>query len=869
MNLRSKSYRIVRRAGQQGARPSGVDQPGVEKLATESISSQTESLDGHQDRRISNSGPLDSIRTQNQKKKRKKWTKEEYKDVMYCFYYTLENPEMNNTDGTFIKWCERNSDSDKRAYLDANTLANVRRYITREKKLTDEELNHIKTQVRHEMRHRLHEETILESNGDHEERELPAAATGENNESPYNPLMDDIVIEKRESEGNEISSMKIDILEEFSKVQQTELRDRQVLLKIRNSRKYRAMFDVANKALQIICNELNPDLTCLNELLYSAGKILQEKCGMKLQKKRRNTRGTNKPKWQLKIEKEIETLRREISLCEELQKDKEIRSSNAKKVVRKYKIVSKSQIPSIKEELKQKLQVKAQRLRRYEKRSKFFRQNKVFETDAKKFYREINKLSISVEKIPSEEEVQEYWSKIWRNEKSYNQTAAWLTDLERRTHNIRKQEWENITVEEISEALKKSHKWKSPGMDQIPNFWLDTLSSTHMQLAINFNNVMKDPTLAPKWFCQGITYLLPKSKDTENPKNYRPITCLSTLYKLLTSILAERTYKHMEQEDIFPIEQKGCRRGSYGTKDQLLINKMILENAHSKHRNLSTAWIDYKKAFDSVPHAWIIRSLELFGISPVLIHFLKSCMSLWETDLHLSHSNGFLTSNCMQIKCGIFQGDSLSPLLFCLALIPLSQLLNDTGYGYRIENRKINHLFYMDDLKIYAKDDTELEKLLHTVQTFSDEIGMEFGLDKCAKATFKHGKMVKSTNIVLNDNTVIKELDQENTYKYLGVNESNGIQHSTMKENIRKECIRRVRSIMKTELNSKNRITAINALAIPVVTYSFNVVNWNLQELKKLDTKIRKQLTCNRMHHPKSDVDRLYIPRSKGGRGMI
>ena len=86
----------------------------------------------------------------------------------------------------------------------------------------------------------------------------------------------------------------------------------------------------------------------------------------------------------------------------------------------------------------------------------------------------------------------------------------------------------------------------------------------------------------------------------------------------------------MEQQDIFPIEQKGCRNGSYGTKDQLLINKMILENAHSKHRNLSTAWIDYKKALDSVPHAWIMRSLDLFGISLVLIQFLKSCMSLWD-----------------------------------------------------------------------------------------------------------------------------------------------------------------------------------------------------------------------------------------------
>ena len=72
----------------------------------------------------------------------------------------------------------------------------------------------------------------------------------------------------------------------------------------------------------------------------------------------------------------------------------------------------------------------------------------------------------------------------------------------------------------------------------------------------------------------------------------------------------------------------------------------------------------------------------------MLIHFLKSCMSLWETNLYFSHSNGTLTPNGMQIKCGIFQGDSLSPLLFCLALIHLSQLPNDTGYGYRIEKRE-------------------------------------------------------------------------------------------------------------------------------------------------------------------------------------
>ena len=152
-----------------------------------------------------------------------------------------------------------------------------------------------------------------------------------------------------------------------------------------------------------------------------------------------------------------------------------------------------------------------------------------------------------------------------------------------------------------------------------------------------------------------------------------------------------------------------------------------------------------------------------------------------------------------------------------------------------IMEKKINHLFYMDDLKLYAQNDGELEGLLKTVKAFIDDIGMEFGLDKCAKATFKRGKLVTSENIELSDDTIIMQLDQEGTYKYLGVNEGDGVQHSKMKEKIRKECIRRVRSILKTELNSKNKLTAINTLAIPVVTYSFNVINWNLRGMIQLE----------------------------------
>ena len=84
-----------------------------------------------------------------------------------------------------------------------------------------------------------------------------------------------------------------------------------------------------------------------------------------------------------------------------------------------------------------------------------------------------------------------------------------------------------------------------------------------------------------------------------------------------------------------------------------------------------------------------------------------------------------------------------------------------------------------------------------------------------------------------------------------------------MKEMIRKECYRRARAILKTELNSANRIEAINTLAMPVVQYSLNILNWTLQDLRRIDTKIRKLLTCYKMHHPKAYKDRLCLLRSE------
>ena len=88
----------------------------------------------------------------------------------------------------------------------------------------------------------------------------------------------------------------------------------------------------------------------------------------------------------------------------------------------------------------------------------------------------------------------------------------------------------------------------------------------------------------------------------------------------------------------------------------------------------------------------------------------------------------------------------------------------------------------MDDLKLFSKNDQQLQGLLNIVKQLSDNIWMEFVLDKCAKAIFVCGKLLKAKNITLDTTTVIKDLEPEESYKYLGVTEGDGIQHSSMRE---------------------------------------------------------------------------------------
>ena len=145
---------------------------------------------------------------------------------------------------------------------------------------------------------------------------------------------------------------------------------------------------------------------------------------------------------------------------------------------------------------------------------------------------------------------------------------------------------------------------------------------------------------------------------------------------------------------------------------------------------------------------------------------------------------------------------------------------------------------------------------------------MKFSIEKCSMLVMKRGKKVKSDGIKLPDNTVMKALGDGEGYKYLGILQADDLQKKEMKIKVLNEYKRRVRKIVKTKLNGRNIVKGINTWAIPVLRYSAPFLSWTKTELQSIDGKTRKLLTMHNGLHPRSDVDRLYIPREVGGRGL-
>ena len=131
-------------------------------------------------------------------------------------------------------------------------------------------------------------------------------------------------------------------------------------------------------------------------------------------------------------------------------------------------------------------------------------------------------------------------------------------------------------------------------------------------------------------------------------------------------------------------------------------------------------------------------------------------MKSWKLELNVS---GKILGQ-VDIRRGIFQGDSLSPLLFVLCIVPMTWLLRRTKTDYEWGNKgfKLNHLLFMDELKLFAKRKNQIDSLVQTVYIFSEDIGMQFGIDKYGILIMERGKIIRTDGIRLTNGQHMKDI---------------------------------------------------------------------------------------------------------------
>ena len=204
-----------------------------------------------------------------------------------------------------------------------------------------------------------------------------------------------------------------------------------------------------------------------------------------------------------------------------------------------------------------------------------------------------------------------------------------------------------------------------------------------------------------------------------------------------------------------------------------------------------------------------------------------------------------------------------------LCLNPLSFLLQKLKvYSYgKSRNHTLTYNFIVDDLKLYASSISILKKQLDLVTKFSKDIGMKFGQEKCAYIKIEKGKNTTTSAIEING-LKIKPIQEGESYRYLGQEENVAYEGTINKERVTNEYLSRVKKIWSSELSAYNKTIARNSFATPVITPTIGILDWTIQEIKDIDIKTRKILSVTGNFHPNSDIDRLYIGRNLGGRGL-
>ncbi|XP_068738998.1 uncharacterized protein [Montipora capricornis] len=493
---------------------------------------------------------------------RTKWSKEVNRIVMRCFY--MSEPSKRGYRRRMLGiWKERGVFE-----VSEQRLADQARAIRTNGWLSEIELEEISRAVS------LGEENEQNQNG-MDENTQPEPEDN-NNLSGHFVYNIDEVTQRMERDG--CNREKINLAREIMESMKNES---ECPPNLRNVEKCRLRGKIA-KVNEIIHYLETKDITETNDLLLAIGRVVARRLGVKRNERKPKT----EPWWKKRIKLQISQLRKDLSRLERL-KSGELQNITVREGLERRYYLKKKGVTIVIEQLKQRILAKTAKIKRYQEWVDQYRQNRMFRTNQKRLFAMLGTDENDDTTIPDKEESKNFWSNIWDNPVKHNANAEWLKGLER---NLR-----GINVEGINKQLKKTANWKAPGLDGLQGFWLKNISC-RQRLAIQLQDCI-DNNDTPAWFTKGRTVLIIMDKEKGSiASNFRPITCLPQMWTLLTGIMSNDLYQHLENTNLLTDEQKGCRRNSRGTKDQLLIDKMIIKNCKRRKTGLGMAWIDYRKS---------------------------------------------------------------------------------------------------------------------------------------------------------------------------------------------------------------------------------------------------------------------------------
>ena len=247
--------------------------------------------------------------------------------------------------------------------------------------------------------------------------------------------------------------------------------------------------------------------------------------------------------------------------------------------------------------------------------------------------------------------------------------------------------------------------------------------------------------------------LIYKGGDRKDPANYRPITCLLTITKMVTLAIHKRMQKYLfgnGERPILEYEQRGVRT-SQGCKEAVIENLASNTMRKKEKREVIELYYDFQKAYDNVNHSFLETLLKVYGFPIGVQSLIIEMMARWK--IRLSYGAKKAVGE-VHLTNGIIQGDAFSPLLFVLMIDPLIKIIK-TRLGDRVEV-----LYYMDDLKASMADIQTTQALHQIVKKYAVSVGMVINTKKSAIQLNTEMPLPQSLQ-------EIPRMD-ETTYKYLG-----------------------------------------------------------------------------------------------------